>query len=825
MRITIAHLRSWIVGLAIVLVTTLVLFFAYARYKVHRLIGDLPDRLGAHIVRSSDGYTFSQTGKNGKTAFTIHASKAIQFSNGNGATLHDVVITLYGAQGDRSDRISGAEFDYDQKNQIVSGKGEVQIDLQGMPSMPAKNDGSAAKAATPSEPSQGMIHVKTSGLVFNQKTQVATTPEYVEFQTSTAAGHATGATYKVQDGLLVLGAAVELSSSRDNKPVMVHASHAEFVRNSMQAFLLNPVSDYESQHTSSDQAIVYFRKDGSAEHIDAQGHVHLTTDDGREVTARTAKILLDEHGQPLRADAGGGLFFVSNPKAASRDPHQMHGSAVEGTLQFDDDGLLHHAQIRNAVSLVDQQHGLADDPQGSSTRELQATQVDISFVKNPAGVRANGLTGQSIADQVLAKGAATIILHTIHSKAPSQDTTIKGDQLLATLKNGNAITSLHGTGHTSVTDTASSGASNVSSGDTLQANFVAAANGHPAENQKSTSAPGASSLQSFAQDGNVVMVQTPAYDAKNTVAPVRATARHADFTSASQLLRLEGSPRINDGSTDITADAINYHRDTALAQADGNVKATTVSATKPGTSPAQAAPSGAPAGIGGQGPTHIVAASATLDQSHGRAIFRGQARLWQGANSVTAPVIELLRNPETLKAYSEAGAPGNVVTVMTTASGPRHQPTIMRVHSRQLLYSDTDQKATFTGAVSAEDSDGGMHADQIEAFLTAAKNAPTGRPATAATQGENTQSRIDRVVATGHVVLQQPERRGTGEKLLYTAENGRFVLTGTSATPPHLYDQVHGTVSGEALIFNSQDDSVSVSGGQSRAVTDTRTAK
>jgi lipopolysaccharide export system protein LptA len=73
--------------------------------------------------------------------------------------------------------------------------------------------------------------------------------------------------------------------------------------------------------------------------------------------------------------------------------------------------------------------------------------------------------------------------------------------------------------------------------------------------------------------------------------------------------------------------------------------------------------------------------------------------------------------------------------------------------------------------------------------------------------------------------LQQPGRRGIGEKLVYTAQDGKYILTGTSATPPRLYDQIHGTVSGEALIFNSQDDSVSVTGGQSKAVTDTRTTK
>ena len=89
----------------------------------------------------------------------------------------------------------------------------------------------------------------------------------------------------------------------------------------------------------------------------------------------------------------------------------------------------------------------------------------------------------------------------------------------------------------------------------------------------------------------------------------------------------------------------------------------------------------------------------------------------------------------------------------------------------------------------------------------------------------NQQGQLDRIVATGHVVLTQPGRRGVGEKLVYTADNGRYVLTGSPANPPQVEDAAKGTTTGATLIFNSQDDSVVVSGGQSSAVTETRTPK
>jgi len=393
------------------------------------------------------------------------------------------------------------------------------------------------------------------------------------------------------------------------------------------------------------------------------------------------------------------------------------------------------------------------------------------------------------------------------------------------------------------------GATNLSTGDVLQVNFLPnAKGGHPGAAPKQAGAGSsmdASQIESVAQEGNVVMVQTPAAATAGhpAGAPARATAQRAHYDSATEVLRLEGSPhiRIGDGSgnsagngsesgtTDVGADTIDYHRDTSIANAAGNVKATYFQGKN-----GQAKSGPAAGGFGGDGPTHVISATAVLDQTRGLAVFKGQARLWQGANSVNAPVIELTRNPETLKAYGEPAAVNAVSTVMATAGSAQHASTVMRVHSKQLVYVDADRKATFTGAVTAEDPSGVVHADETEVFLTAAANGAgngAGKPASSQGQVSSTahapdgSGGVERVIATGHVVLQQPGRRGTGEKLLYTANDGKFVLTGTSATPPHLYDQTHGTVSGEALIFNRQDDSVVVSGGQSKAVADTRTAK
>jgi lipopolysaccharide export system protein LptA len=72
---------------------------------------------------------------------------------------------------------------------------------------------------------------------------------------------------------------------------------------------------------------------------------------------------------------------------------------------------------------------------------------------------------------------------------------------------------------------------------------------------------------------------------------------------------------------------------------------------------------------------------------------------------------------------------------------------------------------------------------------------------------------VERMVASGHIDMEQPGRRATGEQLVYTASDGLFVLTGTPAVLPKVVDDQRGTVTGTSLRFHSGDDNVLVSNG------------
>jgi len=801
MRITLARLRRGIIVLACLVLAVLAAFVLYGRYKVRQLARDLPAKLGMDIQQTANGFTYSQSSK-GHTYFTIHASKLVQYKTGGHAALHDVHITLYGPEGsNRTDKIYGSDFDYDQQSGIATAKGEVQIDLAGL--------GSDHAATTPTDrapPSQpDVVHVKTSGLTFNSKTGDAVTAEHMEFETPRASGSSTGASYNSKTGLLILNSQVHITTSTDGNKANVGATHAELLRDSRQATLLHPTFDYETEKSSADQAIIFFRKDGSAERIDARGNIRVASQKGATVTGEMSEVMLDAKSQPVQADVGGGTTFTSND-----DTHSIHGSAVEGTVTFGAMSTVKHAQLRNAVSFVDQVLKLASDPKGTASREVQASKLDIDFAAGPNPRKA-------VAQKALATGNARINLHTVPSKGPQQLTTITGDELLATLADGKALERLDGSGNTKIVDLAADGSLNTSKGDRLLITFA------PRSSQKlpiKPAEPGQPqnvAIETAVQDGNVVLTQTPAKKPGATADPatVTAWAKHSEYRAATQVLHLTGDPRLNDGqSLQLSAASLDYHRDSGDADADGAVKAIY-------TQQKSGKESGGPT-LGGDGPVHITADRARLHHTTNASFFYGStakpARMWQGENSVLAPVLELTRSPQTLKAYGEVTGSSPVVNAtLTAAMGPKHQPGVVRVQSETLVYSDADRRGDFRGSVTAENADGTIRADQAEFYLT-----PQSKPAGQAAPQTVPPAQLDRIVALGDVVITQPGRKGSGERLVYTADDGKYVLTGSPGNPPRIADDTKGTTTGAKLIFNSQDDSVVVSGGQSSAVTDTR---
>ncbi|HXP08403.1 MAG TPA: LptA/OstA family protein [Acidobacteriaceae bacterium] len=824
MGLTPAKLRTWILILAGCLVAAIAGFFVYGRWQGRRLGHDRPGGLETSIQQSTEGFTYSES-RGGHTIYTLHASKAVQYKGSGHAELHDVSITLYGAEGQPANRIYGSDFDWDPVHGIARALGEVQIDFQG-----AANPGpQAGKVASDENENKNTVHVKTSGLIFNKQTGLASTPERIEFRLAQAAGSATGASFDSQTGIIILTADVAFNSSVGGDPLEVHAHHAQYDRASRQLYLLQDVTDYADNHSSSDQATVSFRTDGSAYQVLAEGHVVFTGSDGQQINARIAHVDLDAKSEPQQAILDGGLLYVANDEA-----RLVHGSAASGTMLFGPQTTIRHAQLRTAVSVVDEeklpQLGSAktkQNPAQSTTRQVQASKVDIDFARGP--------DRSPLAQHILASGGGRVNVHTIYTKTPPEDMTIAGDELFATLVDGEVLSSVRGTGHTSLVTVTPAGVTQSSKGDNLLLTFAPPrppekAQGKAAKGKQTNPSQSAAQLQSAVQTGNVTLIQQGGQQAGATAsgpapAPTTATAQRAAYDAATQIVQLTGNPRIQEETGELSATSLEMDRTTGNANATGDVKATYRQAKgQQGKGPENI-------GFAGTGPVHVVADRAHLDHATDITTFYGkageQARMWQGNDSVSAPVLELSRAHGTLSAHGQGNAPA--VNAVFTNSKPNTKaqaaPSVVRLQSRTLFYAENDHKAIFSGAVVAQTSSGILHSSFMDVYLNSgpspakASDQQGGQKPTVSSQS------VSKIVARGAVQLEQPGRKGTGEELTYTASDGKFVLTGTSAAPPRLSDQVRGVVTGNALIFNDRDDSVVVSGGTSNAVTQTRVAR
>jgi len=138
------------------------------------------------------------------------------------------------------------------------------------------------------------------------------------------------------------------------------------------------------------------------------------------------------------------------------------------------------------------------------------------------------------------------------------------------------------------------------------------------------------------------------------------------------------------------------------------------------------------------------------------------------------------------------------------------------ITARKLTYTDSERIVHYEGGVEAKGVDFTASADAADAFLL--PRSKTSPASSAAGTGQ-----LDHLVAQGNVLIQQPARRADGQKLVYTAADEKFVLTGG---PPSIFDAERGKITGVSLTFFRRDDRVLVEGEASPSVvTTTRVAQ
>jgi lipopolysaccharide export system protein LptA len=791
-------------------------FLFAGRLNAKNWLHNLPKKLGADIQQESDNFTWTQSTK-GRKIFSVHASKEAQMKNGKMA-LHDVGIVLYGPTGEPTDRIHGADFEFDQKHGILTAQGEVYIDL----APPPAKAGEATKPVPLGEEDPRTVHVKTIGLVYRQKEEMAASDGAVEFRTGGYTGNSIGATYDSKDGVVVLKSAVRMSGLRPQggteRPVVVTAARAEMDRKTsvvdLQTAKYIVTGDRGTQTATATHAIVHTASDGTPEAIDAEGNVTLVSSpDGKgggTVVSDKLNLLLGPKGQARAAHLFGNVHYTSNA-----DQKREEGRADDAKIAFDDDGRPVHTLMTGGVTFVERGPASGND--------LQAANLELSLAgggKAPVAVRGANAWGPDGARMKLVS----------EDRQGRHTTDVKADRLtgrFAAAAVKTELKGLDGYGHSWVQRTLLGPAGtqiskDTSTGDVLHADFK--------PGDVDSKYGGRSELTRAEQRGDVVSVhEAIAQKGPNQGQPEIEHVRSDDsvYEADKDLVHMTGSVEIQDAESALFADKVDVDRGTGDAVAVGSVRVNYVQAPKPG----EAAPATPPE------PVHVLATRAVSHKQSGLAEFFGdgtsRARMWQGASQVEAPALDFYRKEKRLIARGEPGSDAaSVRTVLVNAnsrsasgvglttssasakekqgsSGP------VRIVSQEMIYTDSARTVEFKGAVRAVDADGTLTSKAATVWLTpaASSTGPKSASEHPSVPGSGfMDGKVDHMIASGNVAIDQPGRKGTGDRLVYTASDGIYVLTGTKAAPPRVVDESKGTTTGAALRFKSGDDSVEVLG-------------
>lgn len=543
------RLRKVFAAAAVLLVLIVAGIYLRGIFKVNPAVTTAPKSIPPDVSQTASNFNLSKS-ENGKTLFTLHAASVQEYKKGGKAALHDVSIIVYGRNQDRSDQIYGSDFSYDPEKKIIIAQGDVRIDLEA----------SSANAGTDQKPAaetRNLIHVKTSGLTFNENTGIAQTPAPIEFRVPEANGSAVGAVYDSHGGVLTLKSAVKIVATGKQKATITGRT-ATITKEPSKILLQSARVEQPQSSISADKVSVFMRDDNTIDRITASGNLQAvkTGPKGYDVRAAEGEVTMADANQARSGSLSGGVTF------AGQGDSPAEGKAGQIFLTFGPENRVTKARAENAVQLK-------QGPAGKS-QELHANAVDVFLTKD----------GKKLEKGNTSSGPAEIVLE----KGPEK-TTISAGRFETTFNNQSRPASLYGTPDTKIVDSTPGKPDRILTARELRAKFD--------------------------DKGEIVSVEQSG-DFHYQEGTQTATAERANYRAADETISLSGSPRVVDSASGaLTADTIQLNRKTGNAIAQNNVK-TTYTGLK-------AQPNGAM--LGGSDPVHVTGTSVTANSATGVARY------------------------------------------------------------------------------------------------------------------------------------------------------------------------------------------------------------
>jgi lipopolysaccharide export system protein LptA len=805
MPLPVYRLRRLLVATAVVLTAAVVGMYFYARMRVRDVRKEVPHKLGIEISKTANGFRISKSDGQ-RTLFSVEAADVKEFKLNGRAELHQVSIILYGSDSSRYDQIYGDDFGYDPKTGEVTAKGDVQIDLVANPEGGTRPDQAAPKTV------KNAIHLKTRDLVFDKNTGDAFTDARVEFSTPQASGWAVGVRYAGKRNVLTLSSQIHMQVTGPHAAI-IDADHGEMTNEPREIVLDHPQLQRSGSTMRADRAVFHLNPDNNVENIVASGNVlteaKLKPEKGQAASPAEIQTHADE--AELQLTGSQNLLrtatLTGNVHVEQSGPRPMQGDAGRVILMFFGQNQLQSVRATDGARLF--QSALPTSSKTSAESHAQKLQ---NFELTAPTLDFKIADGQHLefaqtsgAARITITSAGDSLVHAEASPSPQQTVITAGtfQASFATEDGRTYPVTMHGAPNARIVNSTPGQPDRISTSQSVDAAFLPRGG-----------------IESVTQNGNVFYADNQPHEKR-----VQAWADTARYTPVDQLLVLTGSPRVESGSMLTTARTIQIDRATGLAAAETDVRST--------YSEVKVQPNGAL--LASSSPIHITAHRMTAQNNPGVAVYTGNARIWQDANVIEAPSIEFDRENRSVIAQGTSGQPVQTTLVQEKTTPNKLRPVPSKtgtpvttpiendnevspiiITAAQLAYTDSERRAHYEGGVIAKGSDFMATSRTLDVYLR-----PRGdSEAKASSAGPG---QLDRMVAQGDVLIQQPKRRAESQKLVYTAADDKFVLTGG---PPSIFDAEQGKITGVSLTFFRHDDRVLVEGGASSpVVTETRVAR
>lgn len=735
-----------------------------------------PRALPTNVNQQLSGYSYTRT-DNGQRIFTIHAARSVALKQNGSTVLNDVWVEVFGRTGNRHDLIRTHQCTYDRGTGELFAEGKVEIELNAPPiasqgedftppaELPVPISNLASRQRLP-------IYLETSRLSFIRKGSEVVSDAPVRFRIGLASGTAEGLAYATRDDWLELKRNISIEmrppvGALDAPPLRLTASRLRFDKTTGTATLWGPVEVTRDQRrVMAKGGKLFLNAQNRITRAELQGDVKIYFPSAHGVLQGSADLVRAEflpEGAQLRSIAAEGTV-----RGESKSENRTLGLAAQHfEMEFSGEPARpSHGSATGNVRLRGETRpdtGPGASPAGGAPGHLSGTKQDLTaagvqFTFQPRG---RGLQEASTA------GAGKLVVTPNDPRVGER--IITADPFVMNFDTQGRPLTLRGQAQARIVFMPSPAAPAgsppaVTTSDRMEAKFD----------------PSREILLSVDQRGNFRFQQGSR----------QAFAESARYDAASEVVTLEGHPRVEDPQTRARADRlqIDMHNDTA--EGEGHVQATHVEGAAKNS---QSKPSE---------PTNVVADRMTAQRASQFVHYEGHVRVWHGQDVVESSSIDVYKAERRMRSGSRvlssflqpaAQPPGAVGK--SRAGGAPGVPVTIRADD--LEFFEEGRKASYRGHVQLETENTTLRADRLDVYFS---------PSSAAGASE-----VERAVAEGHVTVVQPARRATGEHAEYFAEPGKIRVTGG---PPTLYDAEKGFTTGQQLTFFLRDDRIFLDGGQ-----------